>query len=130
MTDGVLQQGRRTEKDLCGLAEKHHNPDLEEERQPYGLCELSVDVSLHEDIRTHYRTPNALHHSCFGESVWFHSQLRDDGQSMRHACWSKSFARNRSQERRDLEKNLAFLDLEKAFNRVPHKVIWYALRWH
>ncbi|KAL6724016.1 hypothetical protein Aduo_018954 [Ancylostoma duodenale] len=26
--------------------------------------------------------------------------------------------------------HLAFLDLEKAFDRVPHEVIWYALRWH
>ena len=26
--------------------------------------------------------------------------------------------------------HLAFLDLEKAFDRVPHKVIWYALRKH
>ena len=26
--------------------------------------------------------------------------------------------------------HLAFLDLEKAFDRVPHKVIWYALREH
>ncbi|KAL6727136.1 hypothetical protein Aduo_009040 [Ancylostoma duodenale] len=26
--------------------------------------------------------------------------------------------------------HLAFLDLEKVFDRVPHEVIWYALRWH
>ena len=26
--------------------------------------------------------------------------------------------------------HIAFLDLEKAFDRVPHKVIWYALRDH
>ncbi|EYB87852.1 hypothetical protein Y032_0256g368 [Ancylostoma ceylanicum] len=26
--------------------------------------------------------------------------------------------------------HLAFLDLEKAFDRVPHEAIWYALRWH
>ncbi|EYB97211.1 hypothetical protein Y032_0142g2301 [Ancylostoma ceylanicum] len=26
--------------------------------------------------------------------------------------------------------HLAFLDMEKAFDRVPREVIWYALRWH
>ncbi|EYC32640.1 hypothetical protein Y032_0002g1011 [Ancylostoma ceylanicum] len=35
---------------------------------------------------------------------------------------------------KDCEKqkplHMAFLDLEKAFDRVPHEAIWYALRWH
>ncbi|EYC46253.1 hypothetical protein Y032_0403g824 [Ancylostoma ceylanicum] len=115
---------KRIEKDSCGLAEEHHNPDLEEERQPRRLCELSADTSAvtqHEDIRTHYRPPNPRHHPSFDEPVWYRSQLRDDG------CNSCGTPVDRKKQK---PLHLAFLDLEKAFDRVPHEAIWYALRWH
>ncbi|EYC22092.1 hypothetical protein Y032_0018g3706 [Ancylostoma ceylanicum] len=123
VTDIVLQQNRRREKDSSGLAEEHHNPDLEEERQPRGLCELSADtsaVSQHEDIRTHYR-PSPRHHQSCDESVWFCSQLRDDG------CDPCGMPADRKTQK---PLHMTFLDLEKAFDRVPHEAIWYALRWH
>ncbi|EYC44065.1 hypothetical protein Y032_0473g2104 [Ancylostoma ceylanicum] len=84
-------------------------------------------VSQHEDIRTHNRPPSPRHHPTFNESVWFRSQLRDDGCDPCGTPADRKTPQNRNKQK---PLHLAFLDLEKVFDRVPHEVIWYALRWH
>ncbi|KAL6728321.1 hypothetical protein Aduo_010102 [Ancylostoma duodenale] len=126
MVDVVLQPGHRREEDPYGLAVEYHNPDLEEERQPCGLFKLSANtstVSQYEDIRIIDRRIRDIIRVTTNQCGFVANCGTTDAV---HA------ARLMIEKHREKQKplHLAFFDLEKALHRVPHEVIWYALRWH
>ncbi|EYC19188.1 hypothetical protein Y032_0025g1225 [Ancylostoma ceylanicum] len=118
MANSILQDVRPKEKYFCGVAEEHRDPNLEEEMQPCGMCELSAEtyaVSHNEDIRTHCRPSNPRHHPSF-QCGFVADCGTKDAIHAAHVFIGKH-------SEKQIQLHLAFSFLEKAFDRVPHKII-------